>query len=237
MSERTLIVSAANLLARGYLTVPTDRRSGAGEPVNALFAVARALQRVIAFKVPARAVAVLDEAASERGWVPLLAAQLPRLGPLLEGHGIGVVEAEGEAHVVASYAQAALDAGDDVIVVGMDKRFAQLVGERLWWYDANKDARYTPEMVLKRFLVEPAKAGEWLALVGDDDALPGVAGIGAKGATSLIETYGSVERALEEVAAIPGRTGNVLRSAGDAVRGELVRARLDPARALPVALD
>ncbi len=81
MSERTLIVSGANLLARGYLTVPTDRRAPGGEPVNALFAVTRALQRVIAFKVPARAVAVIDAAAEERGLPPILAQQLPALTP------------------------------------------------------------------------------------------------------------------------------------------------------------
>jgi DNA polymerase-1 len=233
MSDRTLVVSAGNLLARGFLTVPTDRRSGRGDPAGALFAVACALQRVIAFKVPARAVAVIDEAAAERGWPAQLAAQLPGLAPLLEAHGIHTVRAPDEAHVVASYAQAALDAGDDVIVVGMDKRFAQLVGERLWWYDANKDARYTPEMVLKRFQVPPAQAAEWLALVGDDDALPGIAGIGAKGATSLLETHGSVERALEAVASIPGRTGNALRAALEAIPRELSRARLDRARPLP----
>jgi DNA polymerase-1 len=235
MSDRTLVISASNLLARGYLTVPTDRRSPAGEPVNALFAVARALHRVIAFKAPARAVAVIDEdaAAAARGWPPLLAAQLPALAPLLELHGIHTVHAPGEAHAVASYAQAALDAGDDAIVVGMDKRFAQLVDERLWWYDANKDARYTPEMVLKRFQVPPAKVAEWLALVGDDDALPGIDGIGAKGATGLLETYGSVAAALEAVASISGRTGNALRAALEAIPRELARARLERARPLP----
>ncbi|HWU88324.1 MAG TPA: 5'-3' exonuclease H3TH domain-containing protein, partial [Kofleriaceae bacterium] len=237
MSDRTLVASAANLLARGYLAVPTDRRSaGGGEPVNALFAVARALQRVIAFKAPARAVAVLDAAAEERGWPALLAAQLPALAPLLEAHGLHVVRAPDEADLVASYAQAALDAGDDVIIVGMDKRFAQLVGERLWWYDANKDARYTPEMVHKRFAVPPAKAAEWLALVGDDDALPGIAGIGAKGATGLIETHGSIEAALAAAASITGRTGNALRAALGDIPRELARARLDRTRPLPVPL-
>ena len=62
----------------------------------------------------------------------------------------------------------ALDAGDDAIVVGVDKRYAQLVSDRVWWYDANKDARYTPEIVQKRFGVPPAQVAEWLALVGDD---------------------------------------------------------------------
>jgi DNA polymerase-1 len=237
MADRTLVASATNLLARGYLVVPTDRRAPGGEPANALFAVARAIHRVMAFKAPSRAVAVLDSSVDPTGWPPLLAAQLPALRDLLETLGLRVAEAPGEVHVVASYARAALDAGNDVIVVGVDKRFAQLVSDRLWWYDANKDARYTPEMVHKRFLVPPAQVAEWLALVGDDDALPGVAGIGAKGAAGLLESQGSIERALADAAAIPGRPGNVLRSSPDAVRTELLRARLDQHRPLPVALD
>lgn len=237
MADRTLVASATNLLARGYLVVPTDRRSPGGEPVNALFAVARAIHRVMAFKVPSRAVAVLDTGVDTTGWPPLLAAQLPALRGLLETLGLRVAEAPGEVHVVASYARAALDGGHDVVIVGVDKRFAQLVSDRLWWYDANKDARYTPEMVQKRFLVPPSQVAEWLALVGDDDALPGVAGIGAKGAAGLLESHGSIERALADAAAIPGRPGNVLRSSPDAVRTELARARLDPHLPLPVALD
>src|SRR3954447_13683461 len=151
MADRTLVVSAGNTLARGYLVVPTDRRAPGGEPTNALFAVARALQRVMAFKAPSRAVAVIDAAGAAPGWAPLLAAQLAPLTGLLAALGIRVVEAPEEVHAVASYARAALDAGGAVIIVGVDKRYAQLVGERLWWYDANKDARYTPEMVHKRF--------------------------------------------------------------------------------------
>jgi DNA polymerase I len=237
MADRTLVVSAGNTLARGYLVVPTDRRSPGGEPVNGLFAVARALQRVMAFKAPSRAVAVIDAAGAAPGWPALLAAQLAPLPGLLETLGIRAVTAPDEVHAVASYARAALDDGHDVIVVGVDKRFAQLVGDRLWWYDANKDARYTPEMVHKRFLVPPAQVAEWLALVGDDDALPGVAGIGAKGAVGLLEAHGSVDNALANAASIAGRTGNVLRASPDAVRTELVRARLDQHRPLPVALD
>ena len=72
MPDRTLVVSATNLLARGFLVVPTDRKSRAGEPVGALFAVARAIHRVLAFKLPARAVAVLDAGAPRAGWPPLL---------------------------------------------------------------------------------------------------------------------------------------------------------------------
>ena len=237
MPDRTLVASATNLLARGFLVIPTDRRSRAGEPVNGLFAVARAIQRVVAFKTPARAVAVIETGAATAAWPELLKAQLGPLPDLLRTLGLQVVEARDEVHVVASYAQAALDRGDDAIIVGVDKRYAQLVSERVWWYDANKDTRYTAEIVHKRFAVPPAQVAEWLALVGDEDALPGIAGIGAKGATTLLETYGSVEGAFAAIDAIKGRLGNALRAGRDEVPRELARARLDTHRALAVELE
>ncbi|MBZ0238856.1 MAG: hypothetical protein K8M05_41480, partial [Deltaproteobacteria bacterium] len=231
MTARTLVVSATNLLARGFMLVPTDRRSPDGDPVNGLFAVARGIRAALAMKAPARAVAVIDPSPPVT-WPDLLQAQLPRLAALVRTMGMHVVDAPAgdELHLVASYARAALDAGDDVVVVGVDKRYAQLVGERLWWYDANKDARYTPEMVQKRFGVGVDQVAEWLALVGDEDLLPGVKGIGAKGATQLLEEHGTVAQALAVVDTIKGRTGNALRADPDAVHTELARARLDDRR-------
>jgi DNA polymerase-1 len=237
MPDRMLIVSATNTLARGYYVVPVDRKNADGLTVNGLFAMARGLLRAIAFKVPARAVAVIDTNAPFKHWPPTLAEQLPHVAALLRAFGIPVVEAPDELHLVASYAKAAIDAGDDVVVVGMDKRYAQLVDDKTWWYDANKDARYTIDMVFKRFGVKPDKVAEWLALVGnDDDGLPGIAGIGAKGATGLLDTYGDVAGALAKVDEIKGRAGNALRAAKDQIPAELARTRLDRDRALPVPL-
>jgi DNA polymerase I len=239
MSDRTLVVSATNLLARGFLVVPTDRKSRDGAPVNALFAVARAIHRVMAFKTPARAVAVIDTKPNDAAWPAILKAQLGSLPELLRTLGLAVVEAPEEAHVVASYARAALHAGDDVIIVGVDKRYAQLVGDRLWWYDANKDVRYTPEIVQKRFNVPPAKVGEWLAMVGDDsgnDVLPGVKGIGAKGATSLIEEHESITAAMAKLDSLEGRLGKALKASKDDVVRELTRGRLDQTCSLPIGL-
>ena len=215
MSERTLVVSATNTLARGYMVVPTDRVSRAGDPVNGLFAVARAIERVLTFKRPARAVAVIEQ--DVKLAPPQLAAQVPALPELLAALGIAVVTAPGEIHVVASYVKAALDAGDDAIVLGVDKRYAQLVSDRVWWYDANKDARYTPEIVMKRFGVPPAQVAEWLALVGDEDQLPGVAGIGAKGATQLLSEHGSIDDMLAVLESIKGWMAAVPVIAGAAV--------------------
>jgi DNA polymerase I len=234
MSERTLVVSATNVLARGFLVVPTDRKSRAGAPVNGLFAVARAVLRVLEWKMPACAVAIVDRRG--RDWPDLLASQIDALPPLLAALGLPVIEADGEPHLVASYAQAAVEGGDDVVIVGTDKRYAQLVTADVWWYDANKDARYTPEIVRKRFGVPPDKMADWLALVGDDDQVPGVSGIGAKGATRLLEAHATVEAALASPDTLDGRTRKSLEAARGELNEHLARARLDRARALPRSL-
>lgn len=242
MSDRVLLVAASNLLARGFLTVPTDRRGRDGAPVNALFAVARAIHRVLAFRVPAKAVAVLDRRPPSDAWPEILRSQLASLPELVRALGLAVVEAEDgqEAHLVASYAERALGLGDDVIIAGVDKRFAQLVSDRVWWYDANKDVRYTPEIVKKRFNVPPPAVGEWLALVGDDsgnDVLAGIKGIGAKGATTLLMEHGEMKTVLEKLDTLEGRLAKALKASRDDVTRELERGRLRRDLALPIDLD
>jgi DNA polymerase-1 len=234
VSERTLVIAATNLLARGFLVVPTDRKSRDGAPVNGLYAVARAVLHVLDWKSPARAVGIVDRGGRE--WHPLLVPQLEQLPALLRTLGVAVVETDDEPQVVASYTRAAVAAGDDVVIVGVDKRFAQLVTETVWWYDANKDARYTPDIVKKRFGVAPPQVGDWLALVGDDDQVPGISGIGAKGATQLLEAHGTVENATAPTAALEGRARKALEAARDEMSQHLARARLDRARPLPQSL-
>jgi DNA polymerase I len=236
MAPRTLIVHATHLLGRGFLVVSTDRSSDAGEPTNALFAVTRALTRALGQKTPDHAVAVLDTAHPLEAAPPALRSQLEALPALLQAHGLSVVASPHAADLVASYTQAALDAGHDVVVVGSEKRLAQLVGDRVWWYDAYKDVRYTPELVKKRFEVAPGEVAAWLALVGDDDVLPGIDGIGKKGATDLVGAFGSVEAAVARADEVEGRTGKMLRASLAAAATEIARARLDRTQPLPVPL-
>jgi DNA polymerase I len=233
MAGRIVIALATNLLARGFATAAPGRTARDGTPTHVLYVLTVALTRALAFKEPDLAVAVLDE----DGALPdELAPQRELLARLFEAHGVAVVTSRAPEHLLASYAQAARDAGHDVVIVGSDKRLAQLVDDHTWWYDAYKDVRYTPELVRKRFEVGPAKVAEWLALVGDDDALGGVKGLGKRGATQLIEEWGSVGEALLRTDEIAGRLGKALKAARDAVPVELARARLDRDRPLPIPL-
>ena len=237
MTRRTFVVHASSLLARGFIAESPDRRSDDGKPTNALFALSRALRRALAFKTPDLAVAVMDADPPDAEWPALLKEQLAPLPALLEAHGIHVVTASDAAHVVASYVQATLDEGNDAIIISSDKRFAQLVSEEVWWYDAYKDVRYTPELVRKRFEVLPAFVSGWLALVGDDDTLPGVKGLGKKGAKGLVETYGSIAQAIAQAEEVEGRSGKALRASLDDAKREVQRAKLHRDRALPRPLS
>src|SRR5437588_123187 len=120
MAERTLVASGTNLLARGFLVTPTDRVARDKTPAGALFAVARAIRRAIAWKTPARAVAVIAEDPPRDKWPPLLADQLAPLPELFAALGFTVVAAADEVRAVAAYARAAVAAGDDAVVIGID---------------------------------------------------------------------------------------------------------------------
>jgi DNA polymerase-1 len=234
---RAVVIHASHLLERGFETAAPDRVvSEDGAPTWALFAALRAVLTGLSFKEPEVAVAVLDADVDLDAYPPALRWQAEQLEALLGAHGIATVTAPEARHVVASYVARALEDGHDVVVVGSDKRLAQLVSDEVWWYDAYKDVRYTPDIVRQRFEVGPASVADWLALVGDDDGLPGVKGLGKKGAADLIRAHGSIREALARRGDVPGRAGKALRAAAEVIPAELERAHLQRDRPLPMPL-
>lgn len=231
MPDRALVVCATNLLVGGF--------DAGSDPRGALGAATSALRRALAFRDPTVAVAIVAPDASLDDHPALAAhaalrAQHDLLHRVFEAHGLRVVTHPRPIHLAASYVDGALADGFDAMVVATDKRLAALVSDAVWWNDPYKRVRYTPEMVRKRFEVPPDVVDGWLALVGDRETLPGVKGLGKKGATSLIEEFGSVDAALDRADEVEGRTGNALRAGLEDARRELGRARL--ARDLPLPL-
>jgi len=76
-----------------------------------------------------------------------------------------------------------------------DKDLAQCVrGDRIVQVDRRSKAVRDAAGVKAKFGVEPELIPDYLALVGDSaDGYPGIAGIGAKGAVSLLTRYGKIE--------------------------------------------
>lgn len=93
--------------------------------------------------------------------------------------------------------------GDAIIVASGDRDAFQLASDTttiLHPVKAGEMARIGPAEVRARYGVEPHQVPDFIALRGDpSDKLPGARGVGAKGAATLLRTYGSLEGILAEV--------------------------------------
>jgi 5'-3' exonuclease len=139
------------------------------------------------------------------GVEPALLAQFHPLEDALAAMGIAVwpmTELEADDALASAAAIAARDSrAQKVCIWTPDKDLAQCVsGERVVQVDRKSKAIRDADGVRTKFGVSPALIPDYLALVGDSaDGYPGIAGIGAKGAASLLSRYGRIEDFPREV--------------------------------------
>jgi len=146
---------------------------------------------------------------------------LERVRQILTAYRIPTLELEGfEADdVIATLARQGAAQDLEICVVSGDKDLLQLVAPKVWvlnpWHGPpgrTTEKWYGMENAHERLGVPPERVIDYLALVGDTaDNVPGVRGIGDKGALALIEKYGTVEEMIAHVDEIePTRTRNAL---------------------------
>lgn len=140
--------------------------------------------------------------AQRKGMPPELAQQLPILKELLTLLGYQIVECEGyEADdILGTLARVCTEEGHECVLATGDRDSLQLVNPsvtvRLM---ATKFGQpvvtvYDEAKIQEEYGVTPHQLIDIKALQGDSsDNIPGVAGIGAKGAADLIQKYGSIE--------------------------------------------
>ncbi len=91
--------------------------------------------------------------------------------------------------------------GGAVLVASGDRDTFQLASDRttiLYPVRAGEMARIGPAEVRARYGVDPAQVPDFIALRGDpSDKVPGAPGVGATGAATLLQRYGSLEAALK----------------------------------------
>src|SRR5205807_4802210 len=92
--------------------------------------------------------------------------------------------------------------GGRVLVASGDRDAFQLASDRttvLYPVRAGEMARIGPAEVRERYGVDPEQVPDFIALRGDpSDRIPGVPGVGPKGAASLLRRHGSLEAALAQ---------------------------------------
>src|SRR5690242_9576939 len=137
---------------------------------------------------------------------PDLREQIPFVRRVLEAMRIPILEYRGfEADdVIGTIARRAEKDGIEVVIVSSDKDMLQLVSDKISMLNPAKDDEWYDRVKVKDFMgVKPEQVADLLALKGDAiDNIPGAPGIGDKGATDLIEQFGSVEAALERAAEV-----------------------------------
>jgi len=138
-----------------------------------------------------------------------LRSQIERIRQLVDAFNIPRLEVENyEADdVLGSIAHWSVNEGLGVKIITGDRDLLQLVSERVIVSLPGKSLAesrdFLPQDVVEFMGVRPQQVVDFKALLGDkSDNIPGVAGIGEKTATSLLETYGdldSIYAHLEEV--------------------------------------
>src|SRR5262249_44797121 len=127
-----------------------------------------------------------------------LAVQFPLARAVVEALALPILEAPGvEADALCGCLVRGAPRGAQIPIVPTDRALMQLVDERVQLLDGIRDRRYGPAEVEARFGVPPAQLLDLRALVGDtSDNIPGVHGIGEKGAAQLIREWGDLETLL-----------------------------------------
>ncbi len=130
---------------------------------------------------------------------------IPLIKEMLDYYGIENIQQDGyEADDLIGTIAARANAQDvDVFMVTPDKDFMQLVHDHIKMYKPdNRNGGFNiidREGVKDYFGVYPEKVIDVLAILGDtSDNIPGVKGIGKKGAPKLINEYGNLEKAIED---------------------------------------
>ena len=148
-------------------------------------------------------------------------ASVPYIKRILDAMCIPILEVENyEADdVIGTLAHKALAEGYDVYMVTPDKDYGQLVRENCRIYKQKNDNIEIigcDEIRGQYGIDDPTLVRDILAIWGDAaDNIPGVPGIGEKGACKLVQEWGTVENILANVGSIKGRMGEKIAEWGD----------------------
>ncbi|HQT78541.1 MAG TPA: DNA polymerase I [Rhodopila sp.] len=211
-----ILIDGSGFIFRAFHALPPMTRPD-GTPVNAVFGFTNMLAKLLKEHVGTHIAVIFDAGRTtfrnrlydaykaHRPPPPEeLIPQFALIREATEAFSVPAVELpDWEADdLIAAYAKSAVEAGGHVTIVSSDKDLMQLIKPGVEMLDPIKQKPIGPQEVMEKFGVTPDKMVEVQALIGDStDNVPGVPGIGPKGAAQLINEYGTVEQVL---AAAPG---------------------------------
>ncbi|MEP7120302.1 MAG: DNA polymerase I [Byssovorax sp.] len=252
-AERLVLVDGSWLVYRAFFAIPANLTTKSGLPTNAIFGFATMFRKLFAGRMPDLGAVIFDSPGptlreqrfpaykSQRPPMPSeLAAQLPHIDRVVTANHFPILRKQGYEgdDLLATLARRGVEAGLEVVIVAGDKDLAQMVSDRIRMQDTMRDVTYDAELVRKKWGVAPALIPDLLALMGDDvDNIPGVPGIGQKGAASLLEKYGSLDGVIANIGELKGKQKAALEENRENVKLYRELATVDVNADIDLALD
>ena len=218
--KKLIIIDLSNYIFRAFFAI-RPLHAPDGTPVNAVYGVLSMIHNMIVKHKPTHILIAKDtkegsfrkeiyvEYKAHRTAPPdELIPQFDLVDELITALGIPEIKmARYEADdVIGSVATQWKNSFDEILIASGDKDLMQFVGEQIKMLDTMKEKTYEREDVKDKMGVYPEQVVDYLALIGDSsDNIPGVPGIGPKGAQNLLEEYGNLEKILDNVAEIKNK--------------------------------
>ncbi len=212
MKSKLIIVDISNFIFRAFyairpLTAPD------GTPVNAVNGVLSMMLKMVSTHRPTHMLIARDlrgdtfrnelysEYKANRSDPPEdLVPQFSLIETLIKNLGMkscAVTNYEAD-DVIGSAVERWKGEVDEILIASGDKDLMQFVGDNVFILDTMKDVIYDEKGVFEKMGVLPSQIVDYLSIVGDaSDNIPGMKGIGAKGAAKLLAEHKSLDRCIE----------------------------------------
>ena len=225
--KKVILVDGNNLLFRSYYATAykgSILRNSKGFPTNALFGFINMLNKIISEENPSYMMIAFDkgktfrhekykEYKDGRKETPdELKKQFPVAKEIAKAMGIPCFEIdEYEADDIIGTFAKEVDLNDNFIatIISSDKDLLQLISDdvEVKLLKSNDYIRMNKNTFIETYGFTPEKITDLKGIMGDaSDNIPGVKGIGEKGAISLIQKYGKIENIYNNIEEIKGKT-------------------------------
>ena len=223
-SGKLVLIDGHSLAYRAFHALPQEMSAPSGEPTNATFGFMQMLLTVLEQERPDYVIVTFDKGPSfrvakyeaykaHREKMPEeMRQQMERIRELVEAFGFPIVELDDyEADdLLGTLAKQAAEQGLDVVIVTGDRDALQLVDEHITVLTSGRrfsdTIRYALDDVREKYGLEPKQLIDLKALMGDrSDNIPGVRGVGEKGAIALLKQYGMLDELYAHLADLSPR--------------------------------
>ena len=225
--KKVILIDGNNLLFRSYYATAyrgSILRNSKGFPTNALFGFINMLNKIIVEEKPSYMMLAFDKGKTfrhekyteykdgRRETPDELKMQFPVAKEIATAMGIKCFEIDNyEADDIIGTFAKEVDLSDEFVstIISSDKDLLQLISSdnEVKLLKQNDYIRLNEKTFFDMYGFTPEKMVDLKAIMGDaSDNIPGVKGIGEKGAIKLIQEYGTIENLYDNIDKISGKT-------------------------------